>query len=310
MKKLIYLLTTLTLAGFLFYSCGKDDDEPQPPAFSFKTGINAETGMNYINGDTTLPTNSLFMVGFNAASNSGKDFKSFKALRKFEGGQENIIIDSVISGTSFNANIILEANNQEGMEDWRFEISDNNGNLSQLAFTMTTFEVTSGMAHFTQILLGSSDSLAPNGFVSTATGNTFNFTEATDSASIIDWVYIDAGNYKHTILAPNDNIVDDYYSGIADWTVRNATKFSSPGLSSAQFDAVDNGTQLVVYAQGSNLSRLSETEMGSFNVGDVFAFVTDVANGSRSGLIKVTDVNKDYSNPGLSTITIEIKVQE
>ncbi len=310
MKKIIYLLSTLTIAGLLFYSCSKDDDEPQPPTFDFKTGVNAETGMNYISGDTSLPTNSFFMVGFNAGSNSGKDFKSFKALRKFEGGQENIVIDSVISGTSFNANIILEANNQEGMEDWRFEITDNNGNTSQLAFTLTTFIVTSDMAHFTQILLGSSDSLAPNGFVSTTTGNTFNFTGATDSASIIDWVYIDAGNYKHTILAPDDPITDTYYPGIIDWTVRNSTKFSSPGLSSAQFDAVDNGTQLVVYAQGSDLSRLSETEMGSFNVGDVFAFITDLANGARSGLIKVTEVNKNYSNPGLSTITIEIKVQE
>ncbi len=310
MKKLIYLLSTLTIAGLLFYSCSKDSDEPQPPTFSFKTGVNAETGMNYINGDTTLPTNSLFMVGFNAGSNSGKDFNNFKALRRFEGGQENIVIDSVISGTSFNANIILEANNQEGMEDWRFVVTDNNGNSSQLAFTLTTFIVTSDMVHFTQILLGSSDSLAPNGFISTATGDTFSFIDATDSASIIDWVYIDAGNYKHTILAPDDPITDDYYPGIVDWTVRNSTKFSCPGLSSAQFDAVDNGTQLVVYAQGSNLTRLSETEMGSFNIGDVFAFVTDVANGSRSGIIKVTEVNKNFTNPGLSTITIEIKVQE
>ena len=310
MKKIIYLLTTLTLTGFLFYSCSKDSDEPQPPTFSFKTGVNSETGMNYIAGDTTLPTNSLFMVGFNATSNSGKDFKNFKAYRRFEGGQNNVVIDSVINGASFNINIIFTSNNQSGMEDWRFEITDNNGNSSQLAFTMTTFEVTSGMAHFTQILLGSYDSIAPNGFLSTATGTTYSFAEATDTAAVIDWVYIDAGNYKNTILAPDDNIVDDYYSDIADWTVRNATKFSSPGLSSDQFDAVDNGTQLIVYAQGSNLSRLSETEMGSFNVGDVFAFVTDVANGARSGLIKVTEVNKNYSNPGLSTITIEIKVQE
>ena len=310
MKKLIYLLTTLILSGFLFYSCSKDSDEPQLPSFSFKTGVNPETGMNYIAGDTTLPINSLFMVGLNGSSNSGKDFKNFKVWRRFEGGQESVVVDSIISGTSFNANLIFSSNNQAGMEDWRFEITDNNGNSSQLAFTMTTFEVTSGMAYFTQILLGSYDSLAPGGFLSTATGTTFDFAQATDSASVIDWVYIDAGNYKHTILAPNDNIVDDYYSGIADWTVRNSTKFSSPGLSSAQFDAVDNGTQLVVYAQGSNLSRLSETEMGSFNTGDVFAFVTDAANGARSGLIKVTEVNANYSNPGLSTITIEIKVQK
>ena len=310
MKKLIYLLTTLTLSVSLFYSCSKDSDEPQSPTFDFKTGVNVETGMNYISGDTSLQTNSQFLVGFTAGSNSGKDFKNFKAFRRFEGGQENVVIDSVINGTSFNSNIIFNANNQAGMEDWRFEISDNNGNSSQLAFTLTTFIVTSGMAHFTQILLGSYDSLAPSGFVSTATGYTFNFTEATDSASIIDWVYIDAGNYKTSILAPDDIIVNDYYPEIENWAIRNSTKFSSPGLSSAQFDAVDNGTQLVVYAQGSNLSRLSETEMGSFNTDDVFAFVTDVANGARSGLIKVTDVNKNYSNPGLSTITIEIKVQE
>ncbi len=309
MKKLNYLLAILTLAGLILYSCSKDE-EPQPPSFSFKTGVNTETGMNYVAGDTSLPTNSLFMVGFNASSNSGKDFKNFKAMRKFEGGQENIVIDSVITGTSFNANITFQANNQAGMEDWRFEISDNNGNLKQLTFTLTTFEVTSGYAYFTNITLGSYDSLAPGGFISSANGNTFGFATATDSASVIDWVYIDAGNYKHSILAPDDNIVLDYYPGVADWVVRNATKFSSPGLSSAQFDAIDSGTQLVVYAQGSNLSRLSETEMGSFSAGDVFAFVTDVANGSRSGLIKVTDVNKNYTNPGLSTITIEIKVQE
>jgi hypothetical protein len=314
MRKLSYLLGLLLVAGLIFSSCKKDeDDEPQDvtPTINFKGGIHQASGMEYVDGDVTLNVSEIFVVGITASSNSGRDLSNLNVIRKFENGQP-FTLDTVCNGTSISYDLFFQANGEVGNEDWIFTIEDKDGNSSQLSFVITTEAVPTGIVNYTDIELGSWESPTSSSFAS-ITGETFDITEANTDETIqekIDFVYFDGGSYGHTVMAPDDDIVLAVYPSIENWATRNATLFARTQLNANTYDQIVNVSSLLAITSqlDFNASFISELlpDGDGFAVGDVFAFQTGAG---LFGLMKITEVDQGATN-SVSTIMYDVKVQD
>lgn len=302
MKKLNYLLGLLILTGMFFSSCKKDED-PNPPTINFKGGTHVPTGMDYIDGDITLTTAEQFMVGLTASSNSDANLKNIKIIRDFENVISITQFDSTFNESSFAADIIFMAYPTPGTEVWTFTVTDKNDLTSSVSFTITTEQVASGIIEYTDKILGSHQSATGSSFAS-FDGSVYSLADAKANAEKIDFLYFFGATNLATLAAPDDadaaNVFFDATNGLQTWSVLNDTRFKDAGLTSAQFDAVMNSTELFIIASqpAPDASKASELE-----VDDVLAFKTAAG---KYGLVKVTNIVEGAAG----NIEISVKVED
>lgn len=137
MKKTIYLFSLLMLAGaMVFTSCNKDDDDD--PAVV--TPVLTFMGGDYISTDVTLIIGEAFKVGVTAAENptSKKNLESFKVVRTFNNVNTTVFEETSIGEATYTWNDTLNANAAAGTERWTFTITDKDGQMKELSFTITT----------------------------------------------------------------------------------------------------------------------------------------------------------------------------
>ena len=138
MKKLSYLLGLLLVAGLIFTSCDDAEDDPiepdETPTMNFKGG-EFQPGIDFVDGDVTLPANSKFYVGITAQSNSGRELETIEVTSKFE-NEDPVLYQEDINDNSYDANLEFDTNIGVGDEVWIFTIQDKAGNAKQLSFTI------------------------------------------------------------------------------------------------------------------------------------------------------------------------------
>jgi hypothetical protein len=155
-----------------------------------------------------------------------------------------------------------------------------------------TIDVQSNIETYTAVLLGNQSS--ENGsFYSTSTNEVFQLAQSAANAAKIDFIYLLDGE-SNVIAAPSDAFVPTKYSGVADWSVRNETDLKITVISSSEFDAIVDDSDIIAETNVA-LSKVS----GLF-ADDVVAFTT--AEGKK-GLFKIVSIVDN-------TMKIEVKVQK
>jgi hypothetical protein len=202
MKKLSYLLGLLLVAGMIFTSCNDDEDEPidETPTMNFKGG-EFTPGVDYVDGDVTLPVNTTFVVGITAKSNSGKDLIDLEATSKFE-NENPVIYDSAFSNRTFDANLVFPTNANAGEEVWIFTVEDKAGNKKQLSFIVTTEVVGDSVKVNLDITMGSYNDQDYGSFYATSNDMVYFKADAANNQDIIDFAFFKGNTTQNTIGAP------------------------------------------------------------------------------------------------------------
>ncbi len=304
MKRLYFPAALILIASLVIFSCTKEPENNDPPTMAFKTGVHASTGMTYVSADTTFTVGDDFIIGITAHSNSEKNLKKLIIERKFE--TSPVKWDTTFSNSTFTFDKIFKASSQVGNEDWTFTLSDVNENSSDISLRITTLELLSDIDYYQGLEFGpyGMDNL---NFFAADSGKVFSLTEIDTNATFIDWVFFDSNSLQISIMSPDDDgVLVPYPTISSDWNHRSATRFKETIISATDFDAINTSSQIFIYANGANLTRLVEAEItGGMHVGNVFAFI---AESGKMGLMKVVALNNQ--DPSISTITLDVKIQQ
>ena len=282
MKKLSYLLGLFLVAGILFSSCSKDDDdEPQDltPSISFK----GDAG--YTSTDVTINAGGTILVGVVALPNStsGKNLTGF-SLVLTTANVPQTLIDSSFNEGSFDANYNISFPDA-GETRLSAKITDKDGQSKEIAFNITINAVTPTVSTYEDIQMGSHNDAEYGSFYSTATNTVYLIGDATNNQAAIDFAFYKGVTTFNTITATStDHAISVFELGPDDlnWTTLNETKIEMTTVSTATFDAIG-----VIYA----FPELTENtyEVNNLEVGNVLLFET--VNGKR-GYIKINNFDQ------------------
>ncbi len=201
MRKLSYLLGLLIFAGLIFTACTEDEDPiDETPTMNFKGG-EFQPGIDFVDGDVTLPANSKFYVGITAQTNSGRELETIEVTSKFE-NENPVLYQEDINDNSYDANLEFDTNMGIGDEDWIFTIEDKDGNAKQLSFTITTELVGDSVRVSVNLTMGSYNDQDFGSFYATSTDMVYFKAEAANNQDIIDLAFFKGNSTQNTIAAP------------------------------------------------------------------------------------------------------------
>jgi len=293
MKKLSYLLGLLLVAGLIFTSCSDEEDPiDETPTVNFKGG-EFSPGVDYTDGDVTLPTDSNFIVGIVAKSNSGKDLATIEVTSKFE-NENPVLYEADINASTYDENLVFPTNANVGEEDWIFTIEDKDGNKKQLSFTVTTEVVGDSVRVTANITMGSWNDDDYGSFYASSTDMVYLKDDAALNQAIIDFAFFKGANTQNTIAAPAaPNVISVF--DIGGWATLNDTKIEIASITSTDFDAIGDTYVFPDVAGTGN-------EVNDLAIDDILLFET--VDG-KTGFIKVND----FPAKG-DKINIDIKIEK
>jgi len=294
MKKLTYLLGLMLVAGLIFTSCTDDEDDPidETPTMNFKGG-EFQPGIDFVDGDATLPVNSKFYVGITAQTNSGKELETIEVTSKFE-NENPVLYQEDINDDSYDANLEFDTNIGVGDEDWIFTIEDKPGNTKQLSFTITTELVGDSVRVSVDVTMGSYNDQDFGSFYASSTDMVYFKAEAENNQDIIDLAFFKGTNTQNTIAAPAAQNVITVFN-IGGWATLNDTQVEISSITAADFDAIGDTYVFPDFTGTGN-------EVNNVAIDDVLLFET--VDG-KTGLIKVNS----FPTKG-DKINIDIKIQK
>lgn len=296
MKKIVYLLALLFMAGAMVTtSCTKDEDDEEPTVVDNTPRMTFIGGGDYTSNDATLTVNEEFMVGINASENSNtkNNIASFEVARTFNNISTTVYEENGIDDPTYSWESTEMANAAVGEERWTFTVTDNGGGTKELSFIITTKADGSAVLSIAGLDMGSYDDSDFGSFLATA-GTVMKKAEASAVQDQIDIVFFYGASNGITFGAPSNETIIDVYD-IQDWTTKNMTLFMPAGISAADFEEIGN-----VYAFP---SFTGDTDIiNGLAAGEVFYFktVTD-----KLGYIKINSTKKDGFE-----INIDMKIME
>jgi len=297
MKRILVIFAAILLTSVtLLTSCTEETTENFPPSIEFVAGA------GFISGDATLTVNMPFTIKVLAEENvtSGSNLKSLKITRVFNLNTWDTTLTFNESTYTMEASFVAQAT--AGVERIEFKITDNDGETDMVDLQITTEESMSGaIDSWTERLLGSWNNPTGSSFAS-INGNVYTLDQAFANQSLIDYMYWWGQSTSATIGAPDDaNAALVFNTGdykLDNWTTKNSTRFKTTTLTSAAFDAISSGSEIVDIATGAD-----QTRIGTLANGQVIAFIT-VTN--KYGLIRV----KSFVSGSDGTMTVDVKVQK
>lgn len=197
------------------------------------------------------------------------------------------------------------------------EAVDKDNNRSSQSVDITVNEVVNPIAidAFPAVLLGAQANTSTGSFLDATTGTTYTIAAAKTNAAKIDMAYLQGSasvGQGAVIGAPTDNSIASVFSsaasGVQTWSTKNATRFKDTTLSEANFNAINDGSQItaafVAGTQPDNDGTTNEgtkSRVNKLTAGKVFAFQTA---GGKTGLAYVVSVAAGDAG----TIRLNIKV--
>ena len=278
MKKLSYLLGLFLVAGMLFSSCSKDEnEEPEDltPTISFK----GDAG--YTSADVTINEGDDILVGVIALENStsGKNLTNFKMVLTSNNTPQTLV-DSTFNESSFTADYPIPFDNA-GETRLSAKITDKDGQSKEIAFNITIEEVQPTVSTYEDIKLGSWNDVDFGSFYATTTNSVYFKADAANNQDAVDFAFFKGATTQNSIGAPASSNVQSVFD-IGNWTTLNETKIEMATISAAEFDAIG-----VIYA----FPDLTENtlEVNNLAAGNVLLFET--VNGKR-GYIKINNFDQ------------------
>jgi hypothetical protein len=156
-------------------------------------------------------------------------------------------------------------------------------------------------------LLGGQNNLAVGSFFSTSNGTVIGSVDAGASSTLqasVDFVYFYGTTNAASIGAPSDATVATAHNGsttLANWTVKNSTKFVLTNLTPANFIGSMNDSLI----KSIDTATVSTSLVTQLAVGKIVAFKTV---GGKYGLFHVAAIGGDTGSN--REITIDVKVQK
>lgn len=299
MKKLIYLLGLLLVAGFIFTSCDKsEDEETDPPSISFLGG-EYEPGKDRVDGDVTLTVGEQFVFGITTGTNSDKNLRRVFIERNFENVSRVTVLDTAINTGSFTIDIQTFAYPTPGNEDFECTVYDRYDKSTTISFTVTSETAPSNITVYQDKILGAQDNNTGSSFAS-VDGSVYSLVDAKTNSADIDFMYFYGASNLATLAAPDDNdaaqVFNNATNGLQTWDVLNDTRFKETTLTVADFNAITSSNQIVTVA--TLPAPPAESKINELTVGQVLAFETsaeifgliliEAINGTTDGSIEIT----------------------
>ncbi|WP_291728701.1 hypothetical protein [Bernardetia sp.] len=197
------------------------------------------------------------------------------------------------------------------------EAVDTDGNRSSSSVDIAVNDAPDPIAikTYPAILLGAQDNASTGSFLDASEGNVYKIADAKANSALVDMAYLQgsSSNGQGAVIGSlRDASVEQVFSTETGWATRNDTRFRNTSLTTANFDAIIDGSELTAaYAAGSepNIGTTGDPREGATSrvnqlaANTVFAFRT--ADG-KDGLVKVVSI--DAGTTG--SIRLEVKVVE
>ncbi len=279
------------LAFFVLPSCKKKDTNPPQIFFS--------TGSTYVYKDSVMATGCNFKVEINAQTGGDANITNF-IIRNEHDGIVTSYFDTGMNNETIKISKILTKSIYDS-EKWTFIVIDKNGKNASISF-ITTKDPSSQygpIKHF-DATMGAQSSTLFGSFLSLNSGFTFFQDSAFAHQDSIEMLYYyDAiGTDANSIASPNANIDPSVYTGstgLANWTIKNETRYYKTTLTYADFNAATNDSLLLISYSEINGKRKAKNLVS----GDIYAFKTAH---NKYGLFYVNQVM------GLDTGNISVNI--
>ncbi len=286
-------LLFVPLLFLLFSSCTKKETIRTPPVIGFVT----DSG--YASRDTTLMVGQKIRVGVRARGTDGNI--TYFSIR-YNDGAAKILLDTGMNRPVLNytVDVIKTASLHE---KWTFLVMDRNRNFDSISLYLTKSDYSKWgkIRTLPGISLGAQERSDTGSFLSLAAGQVFNLGQAWLDQQAIDMIYY-YGQYEGTLASPMEAEAPGFFTGaqgIANWTIKNETRYDTTALLPAVFDAAgDDSLLLSAYDPTAGKRKAKYLQPGM-----VVAFKSPAG---KLGLIKVTRL----SGTTAGTVTFTVKIQE
>jgi hypothetical protein len=123
----------LLIAAIIFFASCKKEKDAELPDISFKTGS------SYISTNTTLGKSEIVTVGI-AADKKNADLMTFKVYQS--GANSSFSLQNTYNVSNdekdhYEKDYKITTDTASGSENWKFEISDKNGNVNSVELKLT-----------------------------------------------------------------------------------------------------------------------------------------------------------------------------
>lgn len=193
----------------------------------------------------------------------------------------------IIPETTSNISITFKAANNLGYDQTETE------NIS------VKERITRPVKTYSSVTLGAQSNTTKGGYYSLTNNSVMYLPIAQNTPENVDLIYFYGTTNEATLCAPNDSTVNGGRGNLPlaiDLTKQNTTKFSPTTLTTTDFDAMEDDTNI------STISTITETKINHLAVNQVIAFETILG---KKGLIKITAIN----GTGTGTIVFDVKIQ-
>lgn len=288
-QRIEFLFISLFLLPLIFLSCNKEEssDEPEIVLLDFNS-VHSDTCM-------TMGSNMRFVM----RAFSGDD-DPITNLVVSSGG--DVYLDSGL----YSNNLMYELNITKGSpvsETWTFFVMNKGRKTNSISVTITLADSSefNPVITMTDIRMGAQNNTDYGSFYSADSNTVHNMQSACAIQDIIDIIYY-YGTYECTLSSPNEADAPSIFTGscgLAEWTVKNESRYFLTPLSGTDFNLITNDSLLIA-----SYNAVSSTRKGKNIVpGQVWSFRLHTG---KLGLMYVSE-----TQPGTGgSILFSLKVQQ
>jgi archaellin len=277
---------------FLLFSC-KKERVTVPPNLAFIS----DSG--FVTHDTTLSVGQTIWVGIEAGGN-GINLTYFHI--GWNNGQQQTLLDSGMNQPelTYHTSITKTASDSE---IWIFQVMDRERNFNAITLTLHWDSTSNyGPIHTANnLLLGAQSNPVAGSFYSIEAVHRYFLDEAYMHQDSIDLIYY-FDLYDATLSSPAESDAPTVFTGptgLANWTIKNETRYDTTAFNSADFDLSANDSLILAAYEPVNLKRKAKYILP----GMVISFQDPHG---KLGLIHVKEVV-----PGATgQVLIDIKIQQ
>ncbi len=220
-----------------------------PPDLTFKT----DSG--FVTHDTTLSVGQTIWVGIKADGN-GANLTYFHI--GWNNGQQQTLLDSGMNQTTLIYNTSITKTASES-ESWMFQVMDRERNFSTITLTLHRDSTSNYGPIFTvnNLLLGAQSNPIAGSFYSIGAQSRYFLDDAYQHQDSIDLLYY-FDLYDATLSSPAESDAPTVFTGLtglANWTIKNETRYDTTGFTSADFDLSANDSLILAAYEPVNLKR-------------------------------------------------------
>ncbi len=288
-------LLSLWLIIFLLSSCKKKENTPP------RIYLTATSG--YVYKDSLMAVGKNFKVELNAEFGGDANITNIIIRNEHDGIITNYF-DTGINNESIKISKILTKSVYDS-EKWTFIAIDKNGGNASVSFITSKDPASQfGPVRHLDATMGAQSSTLFGSFLSLNSGQYFFLDSAFGHQDSIEmcYYYDITSTDANTIASPNANIDPSIYTGsssLANWTVKNETRYYKTTLTYADLTTAANDSLLLVAYSEPDGKRKAKNLVG----GDIYAFKTAH---NKYGLFHVQQVTGLYTG----FITVNILIQE